>query len=431
MYAALYALHLAVVLAALIYAGSKQSFVRMSPGFIFTICLSYSFYSDFFVRAYDDPRMESLSSSQLLVYQGLILFVYIIGVAYALHRSNRWPYRNVSLVEQEESVPVFLAEVIGWFLIALELLKRVVACKGDLVLAVQASLAPRYQNPWSSARGALGDNTWYYTITMFLLPVGGICFALVAADDKKGTLVRLRSCLGLAVVFGLLITYGSRTYAAMPILFLILRYLLSRRSSMRKLTMLTATTALLAVTFTFLVAYRSAGLGSVMDDNKEKQELKYHQDDSYYRLISAAYVSEYTGTKIDPYPFFLVILCNPIPRVIWENKPALFNDYYGDFKDYYVTITFLGELIAMFGVPIGCAAGILALMLCYHIIEWGFRMVPMPLGTGNYLIMIIYSYLCMRSLINISLSLYFVICVVFFSYLIRQLKLLARIYQVA
>ena len=150
------------------------------------------------------------------------------------------------------------------------------------------------------------------------------------------------------------------------------------------------------------------------------ENVQYHQDDSYYRMLYAAYVSEHTGETLDVGLYLEAIVVNPIPRYFWNSKPALMQDFWRGYKSYYVTLTFLGELFALLGLWPGAIGGLVFLMFTYRLLDRAYSVVVQPLGLAVYFIVFFYVNQCMRAIPNVTSSIYFPIGTLALSFLVRR-----------
>jgi len=152
--------------------------------------------------------------------------------------------------------------------------------------------------------------------------------------------------------------------------------------------------------------YRSIGFL----DNKFKTrgvEFVYHQDDNFYRSIDTMHHSAETNEKHwNAIEFYYSIIVNPIPRSFWTDKPALDEKFYGNFKLWWTTIFFIGEFAAMFG-PIGALIlSPLYLLSLYFVLYKSARLLNKPFGLGAYIMVCLYVYMSMRSMLNLTHFIY-------------------------
>jgi hypothetical protein len=164
--------------------------------------------------------------------------------------------------------------------------------------------------------------------------------------------------------------------------------------------------ALAAITTSAMYLYRSQGYLTNSSGEQREMELTYHQDDSYYRALFAYEHADRNIEYWDPIFFITTILVNPIPRAIWPDKPIFDEQFYGRYKLYYVTNSFLGEVVAMTGVELSLFVSPLVGFLLYSILFNAQRLLKYPVGLAAYLIVALYTYMCIRSLPNLTHFMY-------------------------
>jgi hypothetical protein len=160
----------------------------------------------------------------------------------------------------------------------------------------------------------------------------------------------------------------------------------------------------MALILSLMYGFRSVGYLDASDD--VQYELAYHQDNNYYRAVNAMHLAATTSERWDPIPFAVATVVNPIPRAIWSSKPALLADYYGNYKTEWQTISFIGELIAMFGLVGGIVASVTFGVLVYWLIAASLFALRWPAGIILYMILVLYAYMVMRSILNLSQYVY-------------------------
>jgi len=415
-----YWLHVMVVAAVVVFVIHRYLHNMLSPVPAFCTVLTYMFYSDFLVRGYDDELIAQIPPVVIIRYQSIVLLVYLIGIAFALSTPPRLAEFK-SLFNSDRLIDWRRCEMAGWGVVFADVLKRLYTTDWSVATALSQSIGARGVNSWSSG-GALGNETFIFSVTLFLLPAGGLCFGTLLTGGNRSTRQRIRSLVGFALIEALLFTYGSRTYFAVPLLYYAIRYSFSRVGLAKKLATWFVLALLVAVTFSVLLRYRSAGIDDVLKSGKELdvRTVQYHQDDSYYRILYAAYVSDQSTQHPDAGTFFTVIALNPVPRIVWRNKPALFDEYWMGYKDYYVTITFVGELIALFGVWPGALCSLVAVVVIQKMVVRFFGLINRPFGFAIYFISLLYCQQCVRSLMAFTMSMYPLVGVIGFSLILTR-----------
>ncbi|MBI2685993.1 MAG: hypothetical protein HYX27_06735 [Acidobacteria bacterium] len=416
----LYWLHVIVIGSALAVTVYRHLYNLLAPAPAFCIALTYSFFSDFLVRGYEDSVVAVIPPAQLLAYQLIVLAVYVLTVATALSLRPS-PGANISPRYWNNGVAEIRCELVGWGGAILDIVKRLVMTEWDVAEAISQSLGPRGGNSWSSG-ASLGDGTFILAATLILLPASGVCFGTLLTSPAATFTRRIRAAAGLLLILALLYSYGSRTYFAVPLIYACARYSYASVSLLRRCAVWVALAALIAVVFSMMYQYRSGGINALLERGQpvEVGNIQYHQDDSYYRILYAAYIAETTNESLDASHFFYTIAVNPIPRYFWNDKPALLDDFWLDYKPYYVTMTFLGESIALFGLWAGPIASLFFLFALYRLLTVCYSTVMRrPLGLGVYFIVLFYVSQCLRSMMSLTMSLYFPFAILALSLILK------------
>jgi oligosaccharide repeat unit polymerase len=271
-------------------------------------------------------------------------------------------------------------------------------------MAVSASLGAYGSWPWESAYGNLGDETFVYSLIGMLLPASGLAFAYFVQTGRGQR--RAWAIIGYVAVLALLAADGKRT----PALFVLaghgVFYLTGTRSALRKILVLSAIAIVGVALASAMYLFRVGGMGQVISGDSEGYELVYHQDDSYYKSVRALHIAGSSNERWDPVVFLYTTVVNPVPRFLWPNKPALLQEYWGEYKDYWVTISFVGELVAMFGPVVGVILSIIVAWGLFALLRRTFLLTVEPGGIIVYLAVALYCYMVMRSLLNITQFIY-------------------------
>ncbi|MEL7332997.1 MAG: hypothetical protein AAFN12_12160, partial [Cyanobacteria bacterium J06560_2] len=346
-------------------------------------------------------------------YQSIILatIAAIYGLSYLLVRYFAKPRarKKVDLLtlmvsEGNHSSKVLL--LFSWGLLGLELLKRLYFSGWSVASMLTYSFGPRFNRPWASAAGSLGDEKFVFALVGILLPLAGLILGAEMVNAKK-LQPALMSAVGYLMVLVLAIAAGSRTPVVLLVVLPLIFYLKKTRSALKRglavllvASMLTATTS---------VIYNTRDNGLIYAAQRSAQDaaaVVYHQDDSYYRAINTMHVVDHTYERWALAPFLGASLLNFVPRAIWPEKPALTKEYWGDFKLHYVTITFVAELTALFGIAGGVmiailvgVSGFLFLLSLYRRIESSYDLLLYVLGS-------VYIYMVFRSLLNLTQFVY-------------------------
>jgi oligosaccharide repeat unit polymerase len=284
--------------------------------------------------------------------------------------------------------------------------KRLYFSDGSIEAAVLSSFGPRGGAPWISRRnelGNLGDQFAFLDITNIVLPLAGVLFAYILTMTR----VMRSICLGgWLVVLTTLIADGNRTPVVAVLGMSALFYVLREKRWAWRLAGAAILAIVAAAATSAMYLFRSEGWGQLAEGGGDSYHIMYHQDDNYRQALLALERSLNTNERWSPLEFAYVIAVNPIPRAMWSEKPALLADYWGNYKNEWTTITFVGELVAMFGFWAGIALSVPIALLAYLVISASARLLERPGGLIVYMLMALYGYMVLRSLLNISQFIY-------------------------
>jgi oligosaccharide repeat unit polymerase len=377
---------------------------ELHPQFLTTVALFVMFFLNFITTGYEDVAIVGVPGGEMPGYQATIMFVCVAIVALSMLISRLFPLpadRSRAAViarSTSHSERAFLLYAsIAWAIVLVEILKRLYLSGWSVPSAVIYSLAPRGMTPWGGQGSNLGNENFFYNIVKIVLPFAGLLLAYLIAHQKG--MKRTISSVGFGVVMLLMITYGSRTPVVASLVGLALFLLYRPVSRIRKIVTTTGIFALTAVIVTTMFLFRSYGFLGAYEAGLE-YEAKYHQDNNYYSTLRALHIASSTSERLEPVKFAVTTAVNPIPRAFWPGKPALQADYFGNYKQEWETISFLGEWTAMFGPGAGPLLAVLCGVLIFLFMRESTRTLRWPGGLIVYMILILYSYMVMRSMQN-------------------------------
>lgn len=399
----------------------------LHPHFVLNIIMFFIFFLDFLVRGYDDKNLYLIDIDDVRFYQFVILLTIslIYLITYTLSKSylktKSFQVKYLTLFSLQQNGSSHLMPAFAWSILCLEVMKRLYFSHWSFISMLMYSFGPRFNRPWASSAGNVGDDKFLFALLGIVFPLAGLILSLDAISSKGFR--RFLSALGYLSVLAFVIGVGSRTPVVLLIVFPMLYYLRVSRSQLKKCTAIGLVIAMLTISTSLIYNNRDHGFTSI---RKETSSITYHQDDSYYRAIYAFDVASKTQDRWELAPFVGASLLNFIPRVIWPNKPTLTKDYWGEFKLHYVTITFIGELAALFGVWGAAICGVLVGLICFLFLANLYTRIFQAYNLLLYILGTLYVYMIFRSLLNITQFVYMLL----FFFIVLQLdqrKIMPRI----
>jgi oligosaccharide repeat unit polymerase len=398
-----YLLHISV---ALVLIAISVAYTRriIHPLTLFSVLIVALLMSDFAIRGYSPQTTGDVSREYLYELQLLIiaLCTAIWAVAFALSGEHSRPLNELIMW------PRFAkrAMTIGWVIVLLEVVKRLYFSDWSAVLAVMYSIGPRGSAPWlpdAGELGNLGDKRSLLTPTMIVMPFAGMLFGYLLVTWRQW---RALSLAGLLSTVAILVADGTRTPVVAVLGASGLFVLIHLRSSARRHLALLSVAFLIAASTSAMVLFRSKGLAQLVEGSPPEYTLTYSQDDNYRQSILALERALVTSERWDPWVFAYAVAVSPVPRAFWPTKPALLGDYWGNYKNEWTTITFVGEFAAMFGIWGGSLASLIVAACVFAMIRRAYRLADRQGGMIVYLLIALYGYMVLRSLLNITQFIY-------------------------
>lgn len=389
-----YLLHWIFVICAIVFSWVRSRHY-LHPHFMFTLMLVV-LLSDFLVRGYNDKNLISILRSDVYLYQIIILTILsAIVFTTSFVRSPRIENRLLQFHMRLYIEPKIrrLLYIIVLVLLAADILKRFSMANWSINEVVRQSLSVRGQRDWDQA--AYSGN-FVFSLTTILLPLGAVALAYLIVVSRG--INRIVALTLFTLTIAVLVTNGSRTPVTISFASLAIFAMIKQRNLSIRIVTLSMIISIWITLISAMALYRATGYQYA---NKPDFEINYHQDDSYYRAIFAYAYADRTGESWDPIFFTTAIIVNPIPRVIWPNKPLLTAEFFGGFKLDYVTNSFLGEIVAMTGVSFSILVAPLIGHLLYLIFFNAQRLFRYSVGLVAYLLVALYIYMCIRSLMGL------------------------------
>lgn len=396
-----YVVHWIAVLAMLAASRSRSRNI-LHPHFMFTIMFCVHL-SDFLVRGYDDENIYYIPIESVHIYQLLILTTIVSTVFLSLRL--RVPRVEAAVGSAWEGIVVTNSMIraigaIAWLIIGTEILKRLISVDWDPSEVVSQMLNPRYVRVWDQAQFS---GNFIYAIISILLPLSSCAFAYIVVNGRG--LSRSVGLLGFLLILAIQITDGSRTPVVMGLAAFALFVISNKGSTLRKALIVGALGVGGAAAMSLMILSRSTGYRSGVVGQRALT-FTYHQDDSYYRAIYAFSVSDNSSYSWDPLYFIYANLVNPIPRYFWPDKPLFDQAFFGEYKLFYVTTLYIGEIVAMAGPLLTPIVAILFGLALYWLFYRSAILLRYPFGLVAYLLVALYCYMALRSSHNIMHFIY-------------------------
>ncbi len=397
----------------------------LHPHFIFTI--SWLFLLPAGVLVAPTPPgyigAEAISAEELFPNQLLIVFFLFILFLLTMLRSYDFAstYRSndylKSLRMSKQNANVLAVITLGIF--ALELGIQLYASNWLVQLWLSDSLGARGMRGWST--GAVGGDKFIYTFVSELFAACPLLFPL-ALGSAKG-LARIVTICVFPVFLFMLVFDGSRTPFAVTLLICMLVWHTFAPSRIARVVGHLTLMGLLIAISAVMVSNRSVGyMHSIA--NKQLSNIKYSQDDNYFQLLHVIQVSDNkSADNWDVAYFSAAILFNPVPRYFWTDKPLLTPEFYGGWKRSWETVSFAGELVAMFGKWVGMVGALFVGLCYYQLLLWSYKRISCEFGLVLYLGMGFYVYMAQRSMHNLGMYLVFTVFLVIIFALFQSKKL--------
>ena len=386
----------------------------LHPHFMFCVML-FILASDFMIRGMDDQNLQFIMAGDLTRYQLATLATLIgIGVSTAIVRR---PYEvGIAITRPEMNVSLGTARFLLLVSIAVFLIHtafRLNSVEWSPQGLLDQMFGPRDTRIWEQV-GADGTRNPVYQLFNGMIPLAAIAFAFVLFSRHIALAVAAAAFLLLSLF--VLITDGSRTQAIIPMASLAIFGLISLRSFLAKAMLVFGVVVMMALATSAMILFRARGI----ENSTSSFALTYHQDDSIYRIWSACAFADFSNYRWDPLYFFYYVISLPVPRTLWAGKPLLTEDFYGGFKLWYTTTTFIGEWVAMLGVWPGFVVAFVFGNLLYRAFYVSQRLLNLPFGLPAYLLVALYTYMIMRSMPNVSMFIFAPVAALILVYLAQR-----------
>ena len=372
-----------------------------SPAKLIMMMLAYLYFTDFAIRGTDDRFTSYMSAEEVELWAAFILaYVTSLMALVALLGSIKSFRPGPGKIEIKD-LPDKLKYKVSIGMIAVIISNwtyRIILSK-SLSDFWADMLAPRGQAIWLVVRSEWASGYEIGTVFDLATPIatGWLLHVVLRARPRHVPLPLIFMVLGLI----LMLANGSRTDLIEAFFIGVIYSILTRR---RRNARLITSGVVLALMVLFVTAYRAEGIGRFFTESGV--ELEYQQDDNFYETIHVLATSESDGRRWDATKFLLTCLVNPIPRSIWPGKPFLDQSFFDPYKDFWETITSLGELTACYGAASAVILNSLLVGLLFVFISAKYRKAKNIFDLFVYISAVLWSFMILRSLLNITQAMY-------------------------
>lgn len=375
------------------------------PVFALAAMLFILFGSDFVFRGTaDDPWILRVPADLLPAYHTLAIAISSLIVAGAAILNTgmgveaNLPNRTAKISRHQ----IWLITIISAAILGIEIAKRASVSGWSLGTVLAESLAPRHTASWLVEETQNGN--FLFSLSESFFPFAGIGFGFAAIAGKGAT--RVVSVLCLVVVLFFLLAKGSRTLLALTFASMIVFTFTHLRSAFAKCSVTIVLVTAFVAFSSAQIRYRASGMENAIAGGIDSFTPYYHQDNNYQLTMWAFYLSDSTADRWDPKKYITTALTHPIPRALWSSKPKLDASYYGAYKYAWYTNGFMAESVAMFGLEAGFFFSIAYGLTIAFVLQRATRLLQRPFGVAAYSAWLVYGYMCLRSILNITQWIY-------------------------
>ena len=390
----------------------------LSPHFIYTVIWIYLLPLGAMVNPSpaDDllilwsAEHKSISSVHWFLTSFFIL-QFLGTYAIAINQKTKW--RPVS--KKRFPALALLLGVLGVLILAIQFLRQLSLSDWSFDLWIYYLLGARFDRPWTGSY--IGGAEYIFTFVANLFPIAGVMLAYAFVFSRSISKWIFLFCL-LFQLF-ILVGDGSRTPMALTLLTFGVFWWIAKKGITRYVgTGLSI--AAVTVLISLMSQFRQDGLSAIRSA-RDAVKFEYRQDDNYFRLMQVALLDDIgTEKHWNAREFIGAAVVNPIPRYFWPGKPLLEQDFYGGWKVFYVTISFVGECIAMFGLSLGLIAALVMSLVIYWILERISRLASREGGIILYFGACFYIYSILRSISNIGMNMTFMVAICALYYFLNR-----------
>lgn len=291
----------------------------------------------------------------------------------------------------------------GLVILGAQFLRQLSASDWSMDAWLGFTFGARFGRPWMGQY--VGGSEFIYTFLGALFPISGVALAFAVNFARQW--FKLLFFGGLMFLLLMQVGDGARTPMALTVITFAGCWWVSRSGAARYIGA-TFAVSLFILLVSLMARFRGEGL-STMDGMKDLSTIEYHQDDNYFRLLNTMLVAESgQDENWDASTFITAALVNPVPRFLWPAKPLLEQDFYGSWKWSHVTITYIGEWTAMFGISMGLFVSLVFACGVFALLQLAYKRFRKPGGLILYIGLVFYLYMVCRSIYNIGMFTIFI-----------------------
>jgi hypothetical protein len=229
-----------------------------------------------------------------------------------------------------------------------EMVRRLISVGWDFSALVDQTLLAR-SGPVAFGRGRFGDSR------VFLEPLGWLfsyipILVAFAWDSVKGAGRRVLLLACAAAVLLTLFFGGTRAALAAPLITALGYRLLvvKARNRLKVVLVMTGVACLLAPAMDLMREFRNVGWKQALDAPLPWRELTFdpleaQRDSNFSEMAGMMQVVRQIGGR-PAWELYYYLLISPVPRALWPSKPYMSQEYLGDYRREYASMSSVGDM---------------------------------------------------------------------------------------
>jgi hypothetical protein len=280
------------------------------------------------------------------------MFVTAWLMSYSVVRGSPWFARFVSRHVRPISPRVVFVAILVIFVG--ETVRRLVLVNWDLSTLVDQTLLAR-SGPVAFGRERFGDSR------VFLEPLGWLfdyipILVAFAWDSVKGPARRLLLLTCAGTVVATLFFGGTRAALAAPLITALGYRLLvvKARNRVKVALIMVGVACLLAPAMDLMLRFRDVGWQAAFEvpaplRGLTLDPLEAQRDSNFSEMAGMMQVVKEIGGR-PAWELYYYLLISPVPRVLWPDKPYMSQEYLGDYRKEYASMSSVGDMYLYGGV---------------------------------------------------------------------------------